>query len=178
MNISSKGLDLLKQLEGCSSKEKGKNAILTQKDIACNMIVYPYFCSANKETIGFGTTIDLLLSMKLIDDEKANDIRENGILLSDYEILFAKTLKPFEDKVLKEFCTVELNQSQFDALVCFVYNIGSFGETLKRIIKEDTNHYLYVQNIWLRYHYSNGKPLKGLMDRRQKELDLYFSEEK
>ena len=51
-------LTLIKKHEGCSSKEQDKNTLLTQKDIACNITVYPYKCPADVWTIGWGCVVE------------------------------------------------------------------------------------------------------------------------
>ncbi len=73
-------LSLIKKFEGCSSKEKDKNVLLTKNDIDKNITVYPYLCSAKHKTIGFG--------IKINDNEF-----ENGISVLECEILLKKKSK-------------------------------------------------------------------------------------
>lgn len=69
----------------------------------------PYFCSANQRTIGYGYAIKEGEKFEYLTKEQAEKL-----LRMDVEI--------FEDVVNKH--QFNLNQYQFDALVCLIFNIG------------------------------------------------------
>jgi len=70
-----------------------------------------------------------------------------------------------------------VSQNQFDALVSFVFNVGSGkfkGSTLLKKVKADPNDPTIADEFkrWVR---GGGKVLPGLVKRRTKEAELYFS---
>jgi len=73
--------------------------------------------------------------------------------------------------------TVPLSQTQFDALVSFVYNLGegSFqSSTLRtRINNNSTNEQIRAE--FLRWNRAGGRVLAGLTDRRTSEADLFIN---
>ena len=72
---------------------------------------------------------------------------------------------------------LDLNQNQFDALVSFIYNVGTgnfSSSTLLRKIR--MNHQdNSIMDEFLRWVYSKGRVLPGLQRRRLAEMKLYFS---
>ncbi len=72
---------------------------------------------------------------------------------------------------------VVLRQVQFDALVSITYNIGTaaFGSStlLKkvRVFPDD----MTIRDEYMRWVYVNGQVVQGLVNRRIKEADFYFS---
>ena len=70
-----------------------------------------------------------------------------------------------------------LNQNQFDALVSFIYNVGTgnfSSSTLLRKVRvtpQDNS----IMDEFLRWVYSKGRVLPGLQRRRLAEMKLYFS---
>lgn len=120
-----------------------------------------YRCPAGIWTIGYGHTAGVRRGDR-IDTRKA-------------EQLLAEDLRQFEEVVSRECPNV--NQNQFDALVSFVFNIGTgnfLKSTLLKCVKANP------QNINIRYEFSrwnkaNGTVLAGLVRRRKAEADLYFS---
>jgi lysozyme len=105
VNISSKGIELLKQWEGFSNT--------FYKDIAGYL------------TVGVGhlvTKSELSNGYVLVGDKK---IPLTGKLTdSEVSLLLEKDLTKFVEEVNSSI-KVSLNQNQFDALVCFCYNIGT-----------------------------------------------------
>jgi GH24 family phage-related lysozyme (muramidase) len=71
---------------------------------------------------------------------------------------------------------VPLTQNQFDALVCFTYNVG-FGNlkssTLLKCLNEGAFDQVPAQ--FLRWNKAAGRVLPGLTKRRQDEADLFAS---
>lgn len=71
---------------------------------------------------------------------------------------------------------VPLRQVQFDALVCFVYNVGC-GAFIKSTLLKLLNMKLYelASNEFLRWNMAGGKVVQGLTNRRLKEQELFRS---
>ena len=70
-----------------------------------------------------------------------------------------------------------LNQNQFDALVSFIYNVGTgnfSSSTLLRKIRVNPQDNS-IMDEFLRWVYSKGRVLPGLQRRRLAEMKLYFS---
>ena len=71
-----------------------------------------------------------------------------------------------------------LRQCQFDALVSFVFNVGSGifrKSTLLKKVKANPDDNS-IMDEFLRWVYANGVVLPGLQKRRLAEMRLYFSE--
>lgn len=81
------------------------------------------------------------------------------------------------EKAVDDLTVDTLNQNQFDALVSFVYNLGVTAyrnSTLRKRINKNVNDPTIRQemNKWVN---SGGKITPGLVKRRKREADLYFS---
>lgn len=77
------------------------------------------------------------------------------------------------DKLLKG---VKINQSQFDSLVSFSYNVGvgAFQKsTLLKKVKANPNH-PSIETEFMKWVKNDGKTMKGLVRRRKAEVELYF----
>jgi lysozyme len=93
--------------------------------------------------------------------------------------LLRVTLDDFEAAV-NDNVTVKINQNQYDALVCFVFNIGvqAFKDsTLLRLLNE-AKYYLAAEQFkrWCK-ETVNGKLVvnQGLENRRLREANLFCS---
>ena len=92
------------------------------------------------------------------------------------EELLKVTIITFESTINGLFYNVTLNQNQFDALVCFVFNIGPnafAASTLLKKAKVNSNDKTIALEFakWVN---GGGKKLPGLVKRRKAESDLYF----
>jgi lysozyme len=70
-----------------------------------------------------------------------------------------------------------LTQNQFNALVSFAYNVGTGAfstSTLLKKVNANPND-LTIRNEFARWTRANGKIVNGLVNRRKKESDVYFS---
>ena len=149
MKISQVGIDLIKSFEGC--------------------YLTAYRCPAGVWTIGIGHTglVDgkQIYKGMTITQQKAEE------LLSEY------LEKRYEPAVRK--LGVELNQNQYDALVCFCYNLGPgiFEGNLLNAIK--AKNWTSVADQILLYNKArvNGAltELKGLTRRRNAERELFLT---
>ena len=118
-----------------------------------------YKCSAGVPTIGFGNTFyENGVKVKMSD----------SITLERARTLFDILLPKYEKIVLNKVKRV-LKQNEFDALVSHTYNTGG-SSTLFKLV----NANLDCSNWWLnKYTTANGKKLKGLVERRKQEYELY-----
>ena len=119
-----------------------------------------YQCPAGVWTIGYGHTKDVK-PKQIIDTRQAIE-------------LLKEDLKECEDVV--NSCTkTPLNQNQFDALVSFVFNLGSgalkSSTLLKRLRQGD---YEGAANEFTRWVFAGNKRLPGLVIRRQEEKELFL----
>lgn len=150
MKIGKKGIDLLKKWE---QAPKGGFANISYK------------CSAGKNTIGWGHVIKPL--------EKI----EQPISLGKAEELLYSDLKWAEEAV-NNYVKTTINQNQFDALVCLVFNIGATNfknSTLLKVLNEGSLDKVPVQ--FMRWVFAGGKKLKGLENRRFAEINLWNNKE-
>lgn len=125
-----------------------------------------YRCPRGIATIGFGSTRYEDGSRVRLGDrislEEAEDL---------YQIQVNKVREAVDEVVIPE-----LNDNQRDALVSFVYNVGITAfknSTLLEKINEDPNN-MYISEEFMKWTTTNGRRLKGLVKRRQAEIDLYF----
>ena len=146
--VSKKGLDLIKKFEGLKLK--------------------PYLCSAGVPTIGYGNT--------LYENGKKVSLKDSVITESRATELLSYSLKNLEQQV-DSFCRDDINQNQFDALVSFAFNLGPYNlkssTLLKKVNKNPKDP--TIRDEFMRWTKAGGKVLKGLVERRKVEADLYFS---
>ena len=109
-------------------------------------------------TIGYGHTKNVVLGQK-ITEEKAE-----ALLLED--LVIAQT------KVSKLDSIYHWNQNEYDALVSFVFNIGS----LTALTKFGSRTKEQIASKMLLYVNAGGKKMQGLVNRRKAEHDLFVSE--
>lgn len=143
MQISEKGLELIKQYEGFSATI--------------------YLCPAGKLTIGYGHVIASgdKFSGRAITKEKA-------------EILLKQDVSTVE-KTLADLIISQLLQNQFDALVSFVYNVGSKAfekSTLLRLLNK--NKLDLAAEEFSRWIFAGGVAQKGLIRRRSAEKLMFL----
>ena len=148
MNISKTGIQLVKDFEG--------------------LRLNAYKCSAGVPTIGYGSTFY---------PDKSN-VKMGDVLRdkTEAEVLLINTLVDFDIYVSKYTRSVTLTQYQFDALVCFAFNVGlgnlSKSTLLKKVLAEPNDPNIALE--FVKWNRGGGVVLKGLTKRRQKEAELYF----
>ena len=70
---------------------------------------------------------------------------------------------------------VSLYQSQYDALVSFVYNVGQGGFTTSTLLRKlNEAKYRDAAEEFLRWNRAGGKPVQGLTNRRVAEKELFL----
>lgn len=121
-----------------------------------------YRCPAGIPTIGFGHTgSDVKMGMRIGQNEA------DALLLRD--------VAKFE-RCVNEAVTSDIDQQQYDSLVCFAFNVGcqAFKEsTLLRLVNQ--RHWLAAADQFLRWTKAGGKELAGLVRRRQAERELFLA---
>ena len=128
----------------------------------------PYKCEAGVATIGYGATYypngqKVKLTDPAIDEKHAS-------------LLLEAMLNPYE-KAVDSYCRDDINQNQFDALVSFAYNLGNSAlksSTLLKKANANPNDKT-IRNEFLMWRFAGGKELKGLVNRRIEESNLYFT---
>ena len=120
-----------------------------------------YQDSAGVWTIGYGHTGGVVKGQTISDDE--------------VERLLAEDVAVAENAINAQ--NLNLTQTQFDALVDFVFNLGAgnFNKStlLKKISNDPNDPTIYDE--FLRWVYAGGVKLLGLVRRRTDEANLYFT---
>lgn len=151
MKISEKGLALLKRFEGCK--------LTAYKDCA------------GVWTIGYGTTdADRGITGKTI---------KSGLKISQStadEWLRKSVAQKYEPKVRKYDPHFAWTQNEFDALVCFAYNLGHIDRLVH--VDGDVDKALrtrgQIKSAWCLYcKDKTGRKVQGLLGRRKEELKLF-----
>jgi lysozyme len=154
MNISNEGIALIRRLEGVG--------------------FHAYLDSGGAWTIGVGH----LLSKSERSSGKiwiaGKPVKYSaGLADHDITLLLLSDLAKFE-KDVNRLVHVPLKQHEYDALVSFVFNIGSgafTASTLRRML--NAGHHASVPAQMRRWVRDNGKVVPGLVNRREKEIQLW-----
>ena len=146
LKIGKKGLNLIKEFEGCKLEA--------------------YKCPAGVWTIGYGTTdSDYSITKTKI---------KAGLKISKQQAekwLRQSVNKKYSPKVNKYNNKYHWTQNEFDAMVSFAYNLGSIDQLTangKRTKKD-------IAQKMLLYNKAKGKVLPGLTRRRKAEQKLFLS---
>ncbi len=127
-----------------------------------------YNDQANHCTIGYGH----LVHRGACNGSESEEFK-TGINEQRADELFRQRLSEFEQNVSNRI-TVELSQTQYDALVCFCFNVGSGnfnGSTLLRVLND--GNYEQVPSELQRWIYAGGEVSEGLRRRRAQEAHLF-----
>lgn len=122
----------------------------------------PYICPAGILTIGYGHVISKGESYDAISAEYAMELLKKDLFIS-------------EQAVVRNI-NVSLSQFQFDSLVSFTFNLGG-GVLQRSTLRQKINYGSNLEDIrgeFLKWIYSHGKPLHGLLKRRNLEADMYI----
>lgn len=126
-----------------------------------------YLCPAGVWTIGWGHTKGVKKGMK-ITEEQAEELLEEDMQ---------------EAIRVVERLNVDLSDNQYNALVSFVFNIGGSAfakSTIRRKILANPENPKIAEEMKKWKYATNSKTkkkevLSGLVRRREKEAELYFS---
>lgn len=138
------------------------------------LVTHVYLDSGGEPTIGIGhlLTRSERTSGKIIIQGQAVSY-QNGLTEQQCWELLDQDLDGAE-KAVNEAVTVPLSQNQFDALVSFVFNVGTGafrGSTLLKLLNQAQYNQVPAQlRRWVR---DNGKVVQGLVNRREKEIALW-----
>lgn len=119
-----------------------------------------YKCPAGIWTIGYGHTNGVKKGM-VIDELKAETFLSIDVQKCEYAI--------------NTLVKTELNQNQFDALVSFIYNIGTGAFAKSTMLKFlNAGHFPLAAGQFDRWNKVNGVVSKGLISRRNAEKKLFL----
>ena len=146
MKMSNEGLELLKEHEG------------VRKEIYLDPIGLPtggvghLLKGEEVQKFPVGTP----LSDEQVDEWLRQDIRE-------------------AEEAVSELVTVELTQGQFDALVSFVFNVGSGNLKKSQLLRLiNAGEYDRASNQFSRWVFAGGQRFRGLERRREDERNLFI----
>ena len=153
MKISDNGLRLIQEFESFEPK--------------------PYLDSAKVWTIGYGSTYypngkKVTKFDKPINRLYAETIQRN-VIKNDFEPVINELLE-------KEIASGFITQNMYDAIISLTYNIGVNGfkrSSVLRLLKQGDKQ--NAGDAFLLWNKAGGKVLKGLVNRRKKERELFLS---
>ncbi len=147
MKLNKQGYDLIKQFEGCR--------------------LTAYQDSIGVWTVGYGSTYYENMQ-KVKQGDKVSQQRADEI----FEFVANRFARNVDDLI-----TSQLTQNQFNAVVSLAYNIGmgNFQKStlLKKLNKNPSDK--TIKDEFLKWRNAGGRPLQGLVNRRKKEAEIYFS---
>lgn len=144
MSVSKEGVEHIKRWEGYRRK--------AYQDVA------------GKWTIGYGHLIRLPYEQWLLDNEISEKLAEN-ILREDIKAA---------EVCVNRLTTVTLEQSQFDMLVSFTFNLGCVAlERSTMLFLLNQGDYEKAASQLLRWNKAGGKEVAGLTNRRKSEKEIW-----
>lgn len=146
MNVSEKGISLIKMFEGTNRKGD---------------LHYAYKCSAGTWTCGWGSTGGVTAGT-IWTEEQAN-------------AALCRDLLHFEHAV-NRLVTVPLEQHHFDSLLSFTFNLGAGNlqkSTLLRLL--NSKDYEGAGAQFPRWDWVNGQPNAGVRRRRLAEQQVFLT---
>jgi len=146
MKINAEGYALIKHFEGCRLKA--------------------YRCPAGVLTIGFGNTFY----------ENGDRVKEGDVITQQRADELAKFIIDQFAVSITPFILQPLTENQFSACVSLAYNIGTGGfkrsSVFKKLNVNPTDP--TIANSFRLWNKGGGVVLKGLVRRREAEIQLYF----
>ena len=140
-------------------KTSPKGIALIKEFEGLRLMAYP--CPGGVWTIGYGHTAGVKPGMVITKAQAEEYLKADLIAFERY----------------LNGLGLALNQNQFDALVSFIYNVGTgnfSNSTLLRKVRANPQENS-IMDEFLRWVYSKGRVLPGLQRRRLAEMKLYFS---
>jgi lysozyme len=146
MKVNADGYALLKKFEGCRLKA--------------------YLCPANVWTIGYGNTFY----------EDGTKVKYGDVITQARAEELAKFIIDQFAITIAPFILQPLNENQFSACVSLAYNIGTAGFKRSSVFKKLNVNPLdaTIADSFRLWNKGGGKVLKGLVRRREAEIQLYF----
>lgn len=102
------------------------------------------------------------------------DVNKDDYITHDhaYKLLIEDVLVC--EKAVNEYTeTYNWTQNEFDALVCFAYNLGV--GSIKSVTQNGTRNKVTIAEYMLKYVFADGKKCDALVKRRQAEHDLFVT---
>jgi len=128
----------------------------------------PYLCKAGIPTIGYGNTFYKDGTKVTLNDKSIS--KEEAIKLLKHIVEFK-----FE-KIVNESVKVPLNQNQFDSLISFAYNVGEGNFKSSTLLKKvNIKDFAGASEEFPKWIRAKGKVLSGLVNRRERERELFLS---
>ena len=141
MQISTKGIELIKKFEGFRSK--------------------PYRCAGGVLTIGYGHTSGVSLGTTCTKEQATRWLKK------DVEVA---------EQAIKKYVKVPLDQNMYDALVSFIYNVGTSAFKNSTLLKKlNAGYYEDSACEFRRWNKAGGKVNAGLSRRRAEEKALFLT---
>ena len=153
MQISDKGINLIKQFEGC---------ILQSYDDWNNKIIYGGDRVRGTLTIGYGH-VEGVYRGQVITQQQADEMLRQDM------IRYSNETQAVLDSINVPF---EITQNVFDALVSFDYNLGS--GCVKTLLANGTRDKQTVADMMLEYRNKGSQWETGLLRRRKAERELFL----
>ena len=142
------------------TSNQGKNLIKEAEGLRLDA----YRCPAGVPTIGWGHTKGVKMRLR--------------ITLAMAEDLLVEDIGPIER--LLNGLKINFRQEQFDALVSWIFNLGSGkfkGSTMYKLILADAKDEEVTDSL-IKWTYSGKQQLPGLMKRRVAEANLFIGYER
>lgn len=154
MRIDQAGIDFIKSVEGVKP--------------------FVYLDVAGLPTVGAGHLLarDELTSGKIMIDGHAYKYHD-GLSDNIIDRLLMRDLH-IAELAVKTNVKVDLTQHQYNALVSFVFNVGINAFKKSTLLKRlNAGAYTAVPEQMRRWIFSAGQQIKGLKNRREKEVELW-----
>lgn len=163
MRISNKGIELIKSFESLHDGDLSKVGL------------QPKMCPSLIWTEGYGK------AMRKKDGSFMKGIKDKDLAYSNISIHTEKEaddslkidIQTYERIVMSKI-KIDLNNNQFDALVSYTYNTGG-SDTLFKLINQKAPEEQIKKWFETKYITANGVVMRGLVNRRKAESNLYFS---
>lgn len=124
----------------------------------------PYVCPAGKLTIGYGHVIGEEEDFTEITKDQAHD------LLVEEDL-------PSRERTVYQYVRTPLTQSQFDALVSLVYNIGATAFKSSTLLRKLNNGDIEgAADEFMKWVHAGGKRMQGLVNRREAEREMFLGD--
>lgn len=123
-----------------------------------------YNCAAGKPTIGFGHVLKDGEHYTKITKEKAEQLLRDDLAIAETAV--------------RRLVKVPLTNNQYGALVSFVFNLGE-GRLAKSTLLSLLNRGMYyaAAQEFDKWVFAGGKKMRGLMNRREAEKQLFLTKE-
>lgn len=120
-----------------------------------------YLCAAGVWTVGYGHTAGVHPGDRVTEVEAGRLLRQD---VAESE------------RTVRRYVRVPLSQPRFDALVSFVFNLGAGNFRTSTLLKKlNAGDISGAAEEFLRWVKAGGRPLPGLVRRREAEKALFLS---